>query len=150
MNHEEILTRAQSAVEKYNGTVKQLTMTTDRRKEMLADALVRLSGGEELDHEQYELVAQAVNDALRGPEQSEGDVWFRECAIALNQGDEEAALEIIEQAEKDPGVLKVIDTRYVINNDGEFVILFDDGSWFDVGVCWDTQLFEKKSGREAA
>jgi hypothetical protein len=34
----------------------------------------------------------------------------------------------------------------VINNDGEFVILFDDGSWFDVGVCWDTQFFEKKSG----
>jgi hypothetical protein len=46
-------------------------------------------------------------------------------------------------------VLKVIDDRYVINNDGEFVILFDDGSWFDVGVCWDTQFFEKKSGETA-
>lgn len=61
----------------------------------------------------------------------------------------EAASEIIEQAEEDPGVLKVIDDRYVINNDGEFVILFDDGSWFDVGVCWDTQFFEKKSGETA-
>ena len=104
---------------------------------------MRLSGGEPLDPEQSELVALLVRDALHGPKQSEGDVWFRECAIALNHGDLEAASEIIEQAEKDPGVLKVICTRPVINTDGDYVILFDDGSWLDVGVCWDTQFFEK-------
>jgi hypothetical protein len=87
MTHEEILTNAKSAIEKFNSSAMYVTITTDRQREMLAGALARLSGGDPLDPEQSELVALLVTDALRGPEQSEGDVWFRECAIALNHGD---------------------------------------------------------------
>jgi hypothetical protein len=68
-----------------------------------------------------------------------GLMYFDRCSAALNRGDEDGAHAIIDEAAKD-NVLRRILTDY------EDVMLFDDGSWFDVNLCLETQFARRTKG----
>jgi hypothetical protein len=61
-------------------------------------------------------------------EELEGPLYFNKCSAALQRGDEDAAKAIIEEAAKDDVIRRIL-------SDGEDVLLFADGSWFDVNLC---------------
>jgi hypothetical protein len=60
-----------------------------------------------------------------------GEMYRKECAVALNRGDADAAEGIIAEARAD-------NVTRQITAEGEDVLLFNDGSWFDIRLCFET------------
>jgi hypothetical protein len=83
---------------------------------------------------EYEQRKKTVDPVSRGEqEESLGGMYFRLCEQALQQGGLGAAEAVIATAMED-------DVFRRIENEDDDVILFDDESWFDVGLCFHLHL----------
>jgi hypothetical protein len=87
-----------------------------------------------MSDEEYEQRKKTVAPvSRREPEESMGGMYFRLCEQALQQGGTEAAEAVIAVAMEDDVIRR-------IENEDDDVILFNDESWFDVGLCFHFHL----------